>query len=290
MPLIHCPECGTRAAGANAFWGYEKPYCSLCGWNIPAAIETQRALLQQFRLALYIATGFFALLAFFTRDSTTLIVFLFLLAILLAVNLLTSTKIKTLTRLQQATGLAAASVNDAKEKARLARNTKLEHVRSLPRPRRVRLKIVPRVIAVLFPVSFLFILYFGFQLLASHSQAAGAFPDDGSLLVLGFMLAIWSGICLWILARARRDRRLLQDGEIALATITSQWMEGQRHPAHKVAYTFSDASGQQIESQTTDSSRSLYERMETWVLYDPLNPQKHILAPCAYCEVKGLST
>jgi uncharacterized protein (DUF983 family) len=286
MPLILCPECGTRAAGANSFWGYEKPYCSSCGWNVPAAIESQRALLRQFGIALCIGAAFFVMFSFVTSDSTTLIAFLVLAAVLLAACLLTWKKLKTLTALEQAPAASPASVLAAKENTRRERTATFEHVRSLPRPRPVRLKIVPRVIAVLFPLSLVFSFYFGFQLFAGQPAATGALPDKGLLLLFAFMLATWFGICGWTLLCARRDRGLLADGEVSLATITNQWKEGGRNPVSKVAFTFRDAAGRLVASQATDNSRSLYEQTQTLVFYDPLNSEKHVLAPCAYCRLK----
>jgi len=286
MARVLCPECGTRAAGADAFWGHEKPYCSLCGWNIPAAIDSQRALLRQFQIALYLVGAFFALLAIFARDRSTLIAFLFLSAVLLVACLLTRKKLQTLTRRQTATASSPASVVAAKEKTLRERTAALERVRSMPRPRRVRLKIVPRIISVLFPLSWVFILFFGFQFFGSNGQNTGAFPDNGLLLFAVLVPAAWTALCVWILGRARRDRRLLTDGEVSRATISSQWMAGSRHPVSKIAYSFHDAAGRPVQSEVTDTSRSLYEQMEVWAFYDPLNSARHVLAPCAYCELQ----
>jgi hypothetical protein len=286
MPGILCPACGSRAAGANFFWGWEKPYCSLCGWNIPAAIESQRSQLRQFRGALYIAAVFFVLLAFFKREPSTLIVFLFLLAVLLSICLFTLKKLKTLTALEQSSASSAAALIAAKEKTRLERTAALEQLRALPKPRRVRMRIVPRIISLLFPLSWVFIVFVAYQLLADNGQTGAVFPDNGLLLILLLVPAGWTAICVWTLARARRDRRLLAEGEVTLATIISQWMAGSRHPLSKVAYEFKDSAGHIVQSEVTDSSRSLYEQMQTWIFYDPLNSEKQVLEPNAYCQLQ----
>jgi hypothetical protein len=53
------------------------------------------------------------------------------------------------------------------------------HCLLLWQPRRVRLKLVARVITFAFPISWIFIVYFGYQIVRDELAVSGLFGDLG---------------------------------------------------------------------------------------------------------------
>ncbi len=85
---------------------------------------------------------------------------------------------------------------------------------------------------------------------------------------------------------ARRDRRLLSDGEFAEAIVTSQELTGGKHRSSTIRYEFKDAAGLRVEGEGTDDSRKLYEDMEVAVFYNPALPSENVALACASCELE----
>ena len=110
--------------------------------------------------------------------------------------------------------------------------------------------------------------------------------DLGSLLLFAL---IWSVIGITTIRSARRDRKLLAEGEIAIAIVTHQALSGGRHQQSKIRYEFKDAAGRLVKGGGTDESWKLYEDMEVPVFYDPENPEKNVTLCAATCELEPTS-
>jgi hypothetical protein len=73
-----------------------------------------------------------------------------------------------------------------------------------------------------------------------------------------------------------RDRRLLAHGDIAIAVITSQNMEGGKSKNSYIRYEFKDMAGRMWTGKGNDASRELYEDMQTPVFYNHERPSENV--------------
>ena len=71
-----------------------------------------------------------------------------------------------------------------------------------------------------------------------------------------------------------RDRKLLANGDIAIAVIVGQETIGGKSKASKIEYEFKDLAGRTYTGKSKDETRELYEDMQTLVFYDRDNPAK----------------
>jgi hypothetical protein len=233
-------------------------------------------------LGLLVLAVLFGFDAYFTKDEFELVPFgLFLILI----GIIATASWKQLRRLDAAnpTTTTSASETSASERVKQVRETAYQHMRALPKPRQVRLKAVPRVIYIAFPLSWILITYFGFKIFRNGLAPSSLLPDLAPLLII---LGVWWALSIIIMRRARKDRRLLEEGDFAIATVTHQELTGGRHPRSRITYDFKDTGGVEVHCETTDNSRMLYEEMETPVFYDPANPAKNVPLVCASCELR----
>jgi hypothetical protein len=156
----------------------------------------------------------------------------------------------------------------------------------LSKPRKVRLKLVPRIISIAFPISWIVIAFFGYQIVRDQLAASRPFTPSNNLGALLLFALIWSVIGITRIRGARKDRELLAEGNLALAIVTRQEMVGGKHRRSKIRYEFRDAAGQQIAGEGTDESRELYEDMEVPVFYDSENPNRNVALPAASYELR----
>ena len=157
-----------------------------------------------------------------------------------------------------------------------------DQLRALPKPRRVRFKTLPKVLSIAFPIFIALALYFGF---AYVRDGLLAYTSISGLWVPLFIAAIWSAIAVQSLRRARRDLKLLAEGDLAVATVTAQWMTGGKGSRSRISFQFRDASGRLILGEADDSSRALFEEMEIIVFYEPFNPENCVPQKLAACEL-----
>lgn len=282
MATVLCPRCGMQAGGGKGFWGWSKPFCTSCGWNVALAKEEKRSELKQLPVSLLLFVAFFGAIAYFSKREFSLFLMLFLLVVM-AISAVGSWK---KLRLLDASHLATASLSAAKaveERANREREATYQRLQALPKPRPVRLKPVPRIISIAFPVSWILIAYFGFLIVRNGLVSPSMFADLVPLLIVG---GIWSVIAVVVIRRARKDRRLLAEGNLAMATITSQCLTGGKHQRSKVEYEFKDAAGLRVHGEATDESFTLYEEMETPIFYNPANPTENVPLVSASCELK----
>lgn len=161
--------------GGSGFWGTSKPYCSFCGWNLQLAKEIERESLRQFPRNLLLFAGFFAFVGYLSKSGFAFFPFLFLSVFVVGRAIVSWRKLKLL----EVSHPAVAYANTlplamaAKENIKTTPvNTHL-YLSALSKPRMVRFKPVARVITIAFPISWIFILYFGYQIVRDEISVSG---------------------------------------------------------------------------------------------------------------------
>jgi hypothetical protein len=160
-----------------------------------------------------------------------------------------------------------------------------QYLWALTMPRRVRLKPVLRAFIIAFPVSWIVIAYFGYLVARSQVRASSPLITFGDLALFLFFALIWSAIGITTIRSARKDRKLLAEGNIAMATVTRQELSHGRHRTSQIQYEFRDVTGRRVYGDGTDESRELYEDMEVPVFYDPDVPSRNVALCAATCEL-----
>jgi hypothetical protein len=274
--------------GGSGFWGTSKPYCSFCGWNLQLAIEIERASLRQFPRNLLLFAGFFAFVGYLSKSGFAFFPFLFLSVFVVGGAIVSWRKLKLL----EVSHPAAAYANTfplvmaAKENIKKTPvNTHL-YLPALSKPRMVRFKPVARVITIAFPISWIFILYFGYQIVRDEIAVSGPLAtlrDLGPLLLFALILSV---IGITTIRSARRDRKLLAEGDLATAVVIHQETWRGKHRHSQIRYEFRDSSGRLAQGKGTDESWGLYEDMEAPIFYDPTNPSENVALCAATCELR----
>jgi hypothetical protein len=178
------------------------------------------------------------------------------------------------------------------EAAEQQKSGRYEFLLGAPRPRRVRIKAVTRIILGALPLASMILIYAGMQTMhVSHQIGAHLSPLDPvvfEFFVPTILIAI-SSVTFWIV---RRDKALLRDGELALGIVTHQKLvevrggRGGRRKQSRVRYRFKDASGQLFQGTGTDYSGRLRVDMTVPVFYKPENPEKNVSICTAMCELR----
>jgi hypothetical protein len=272
MSDVLCPKCGNEAIGGSGFWGMSKPYCSFCGWNLERAKEFERKSLKQMPWSLLLFAAFFAVVGFLSKSEFALFPFLFLSVFVVGHAIVSWRKL----RLLESSHPTDAYTGGARTSPGRSQTVYLQN---LQKPRRVRLKQLPRVISIAFPLSTILVAILVYEMARLSSKLENLAP------LLIFTL-IWSVIGIMTIRTARRDRRLLSEGEFAEAVVTSQELTGGKHRRSTIRYQFRSTAGLLVEGQGTDDSRSIYEDMQIAVFYDSAHPSENVALPCASCELE----
>jgi hypothetical protein len=169
--------------------------------------------------------------------------------------------------------------------ARNARRYEAERsfLQTAPKPRAVQFKASAQIFSIAFPASWIIFGYWAYQITRAPLTVK-TFSDNVAPFL--FFAVIWSFICIGTISEAHKDRHLLANGDVAVATITSQELVGGRQKRSEITYNFRDRSGRIHFGKATDDSRTLYEEMQTPVFYDPQKTQKNVLLVTASCELK----
>jgi hypothetical protein len=287
MKKLRCPKCGTEVIGGSGFWGTSKPYCSFCGWNLQMAKEEERRSLKQLPWALVLFVSFFTFVGYLSKSGFALFPFLFLSVFLVGGAIASWRKL----RLLEASHSPAIQTNTTPLVIATKENLQQAHINSyqclwaLTKPRRVRLKPVARVITIAFPVSWIFMVYFGFQIVRDEIAVSSPLATLRNLGPLLLFALLWSVIGITTIRRARRDRKLLAEGDLAIAIVTHQELSGGKHRTSQIQYEFKDAAGRSVYGDGADESRERYEDMEVLVFYDPEVPRRNVAICTATCEL-----
>jgi hypothetical protein len=278
-----------EAICGSGFWGRSKPFCSACGWNVETATEMQRQSFKLYLWGLAICAGFLIFIGFSVKDEIEdiAIPFCFLLLVLGG----TFFSWRKLKRLESLNSLVASaypppsliSTTNGRNLRKVSAD-KYQQWLNLSKPRRVRFKFVPGFILIAFPVAMILVVIFGAQFGPDAIRGSRAFRDVLPLLI--FVLVI-SALAISTIRNSLRDRKLMTEGNLAIATVTSQGSTGGRHPKSKIRYKFMDAAGQMIEGEGTDNSWEIYEDMEMLVFYKPEDPKINVPICGASCELKA---
>lgn len=278
------PKSGSAAKGGPSFWGYSKPYCLSCRWNLQFAKEIERASLKQLPWSLLLLGVFFAAFAYLSKTEFALFPFAFLSVFAVARAIASWKKLKIFEAQYPTTAYATplSSVSAVETKTRTERAAVFEHSRNLAAPRQVRFKLVPRILSIAFPISMIAGIY-----LASLFVRTGI-AISGDLFVLLGAAVVWSAIAITSIRRAIRDRKLLAEGNLAIGVITRQYLTGGKHRRSEIEYKFKDAAGCTYVRSATDNARTLYEEMEIPLFYNPANPEISVPLATALCKLKNI--
>ncbi|MBZ5526402.1 MAG: hypothetical protein LAN71_00670 [Acidobacteriia bacterium] len=276
-----------EAISGSGFWSTPKPYCSFCGWNLNLARGIERKSLKQLPWGFLFITSFYAALRYVFKIEFPFFFVLIACVFLIFGAIVSWRRLKLLktSHPEEAYTNVLPSVKAAQDKAKQARRDPYQHLQILLKPRQVRLKSVPRAIAFAFPISWIFIVYFGYLIVRDQIAASGALSTSGNLAAFLWFTFIWALIAIPTIRSARRDRRLLAEGDLAMATITHQELTSGKHRRSEIHFQFRDAAGKLALGEGTDDSRLLYEDMEIPVFYNPDNPLENVALATASCEL-----
>jgi ribosomal protein L37E len=276
MSGIQCPRCGRQASGGGRFWKYGKPYCSWCGWNADR-VKTVRDRNQILATVCFAGFGLFLGVLGASVNSANpqrriFIAFGFMVLLLVLIARFRSKSEKSSQTKYAATapvapGAFAMSGN--------ASSIPYERLLMLRRPRTLRLKAASRIFAV---ALLLFCVSAGYGIFLTVEKGGGKadFTALPNLVPFAMIGLIWALIAITMFRSMLRDRSLLSEGEIAVATVTAQSYAGGESRNSRITYEFKDAAGRTFSGKCTDRTRKIFEEMQTPVFYDPTNPTKNI--------------
>jgi hypothetical protein len=274
-----CPKCGAPACRADRFWGYGKPFCSACGWNADLARTIERRNLNQFPL-LFSFVGLI-LSAIGASSAAYPKAFVSIMVATVAYTWFRSRRrLKAIENAQSDAAhrhaLPSAVTQTHAREADTARNRIIcDRIRALGKPRRTKLNTSSRFVCGVIVAMVLVALFALANMVDptySKPDTANAFMNSSSLLVFGLIVSAVGGVAIRAILR---DRRLLQNGDAAVAVITSQ-MESGRDQDSYVSYEFEDAAGMVVTDDCKDSTRRLCKDMRMVVLYDPEDSNKSV--------------
>jgi hypothetical protein len=282
MTPIQCPRCGGEAAGSRGVWSSNKPYCSACGWNVDRANalggKNQKVLAVYFvGIAVVLClVGIFAASSAAGKPNPhfgSFVAFAFVLAILARISWKRANSQKS----AQPPGamLAPATSSNGFQVAASVVPASYERLQMLSRPRAIRMKTSMRFFA-LANVIILGSTGYAVFMATQRGGAKASFNLFPNLMTFGLFALIWSVITVTMFRSIVRDRSLLSDGEIAIATVVSQSWAGGENRESRIVYEFKDAGGRTFSGKCADRTRKLFEEMKTPVFYEPTNPAKNI--------------
>jgi hypothetical protein len=286
-----CPLCH----GATRFAG-NKPYCPNCGWNRSAALADVRSSLLALPIGIFLMAGFvFFMIRFLHfRNPYQFAIFTVFPAFGILINYFVSRR--SLARLQTvpepmmraatlpANSFAPSAAAAANSSAVVAPSAQQQALLRTSRPREIRMSTRGRgslSIALLGVLGFAAI--FGTHLytiwMRKHSFAVFTTGDWVVAAIVAFLLLL--PYTMW---RSQvRECDLLENGEVALATVLKQW-KGDKGTS-SVEYEFKDYQGGTQKGLSFDTTQTLLEGMPVAVFYDRDNPQRQIAACATYHEV-----
>ena len=147
-------------------------------------------------------------------------------------------------------------------------DSSFDHLLVSRRPRPLKMKPTAYVLAVsliLALVGFSAPVFFLIRTSQWNPHAANGLPNLLSFGLLGLILLIALFASTRLLVR---DRRLLSEGEVAIAVVNAQSFTGGENKSSKITYEFKDIAGRTCTGSGTDQTRTLFEDMRTPVFYD----------------------
>jgi hypothetical protein len=286
-----CPLCH----GATRFAG-NKPYCPNCGWNRDAAIVNVRSGLVSTPVGIFMMGGFVFFMVHFWhfRNPYQIAIFTVFPAIGILINYFVSRR--SLARLQSlpAPAMRAATVPNnsfapsasvtGKSSAAIEPSAQQQALLRTSRPREIRMAMRGRVSLSLALAAVLgFAAIFGLHLYTvwARKLSLAVFTPGDWLIAAIVALLLLLPFTMW---RAQvRECDLLENGEVALATVVRQW-RGDKSTS-SIEYEFKDFQGATHKGLGFDYTQKLFEGMRVAVFYDRDNPKRQIPACATYHEV-----
>ncbi len=286
-----CPLCH----GATRFAG-NKPYCPSCGWNRDAALADVRGTLVILPFGIFLMGGFVFFLIHFWhfRNPYQIAIFTVFPAIGILINYIVSRRSLATLQSLPAPMMRSATVpyNSFASSAAVAANSSAvvepsaqqQALLRTSRPREIRMFTRGRVsLSVAFVAVVGFAAIFGLHLYtiwARKFSFAVFKPGDWVIAaIVALLLLLPYG--MW---RSQvRECDLLENGEVALATVVRQW-RGDKGSS-SVEYEFKDFQGETRRGMGFDYTEKLFEGMPVAVFYDRDNPKRQIAACSTLHEV-----
>jgi hypothetical protein len=287
-----CPLChGATRIGGN------KPYCPNCGWNRDAALADIRGTLVMLPFGIFLMGGFvFFMVRFWHfRNPYQIAIFTVFPAIAILINYVVSRR--SLVRLQTlpapVTRAASVPYNSLASAAAVAEKSSGAVVDPSPhqiallrtsRPREIRMSTRGRFslsVALLGVLGFATIFGLPLYTIWARKLSVAAFTPGDWVIVAIVALLLFLPYTMW---RSQvRECDLLENGEVALATVVRQW-KGDKGSS-SVEYEFKDFQGETRKGMGFDYTEKLFEGMPVAVFYDRDNPQRQIPSCATYHEV-----
>jgi hypothetical protein len=286
-----CPLCH----GATRFAG-DKPYCPQCGWNRDAAIVNVRSSIVSTPVGIFLMGAFVFFLIHFGhfRNPYQIAIFTVFPASGILINYFVSRR--SLARLQplSAPMLRAASVptnsfapsadGGAKSSAAIEPSVQQQALLRTSRPREIRMSTRGRVSLSLALVAVLaFAAMFGLHLYTvwARKLSFAVFTPGDWVMAAIVALLLFLPFTMW--RSQTRECDLLENGEVALATVVRQW-RGEKSSS-SIEYQFKDYQGATRTAVGFDYTNKLFEAMPVAVFYDRDNPQRQIASCATFHEV-----
>lgn len=289
MTYITCPLCGSPIK-QRGFFGQGKPFCVQCGWNLERA---ESSLREKSRVPLFIFLAFAILavgLVWVTSNAHGGIQPVPSLAILAVFALAGGLPLWGYYSAKRAISLAKAALSLQGAQTQPIPDAFLQGIQSLPRPRRVRFRLPEAGLAVivLAPVILSGILFFATARvgpLAGHGDATPV-PYEIFLAPIVFVVLVVGIVIIPALLKAKRNRPLFQDGEVAAARVLAQRTVAQGKASYsQIDYEFRASDGQTIRNSERDLSRKVFEDMLIPVFYDPREPSRCAALCASYSKL-----
>lgn len=276
MGVVYCPRCQGVAASAAG-----QAYCPRCGWNRHVAALQIRSLqrLLPFLLLPVVAYG---LLLVAREGDWEPFLYVFLIGVALCALGVWSLG-RSLERLEKMQPLDPERL----KKARLADPEQEEEARSramleVGRPRPVRLISAGRfyfgvLTAIALAVEVMLLRY----LVGVYSEAGSVLEFTAWDWIASAGVVTLFAILIAMALRLRRQKQLLESGEVALGRVTSQWkMRGNSWIQYEV-----NLGGATMKKNSLDASHRLYAGMRVPIFYDAENLSRQVPCCAAYYEV-----
>lgn len=287
-----CPLCH----GATRFAG-NKPYCPSCGWNRDVALADVRGTLVILPFGIFLMGGFVFFMIHFWhfRNPYQIAIFTVFPAIGILINYIVSRRsLATLQSLPAPTMRAAtvpynsfassAAIAEKSSGAAIEPSAQQQALLRTSRPREIRMSTRGRFsLSVAFVGVMGFAAIFGVHLYTiwQRKLSVAAFTPGDWVIAAIVALMLLLPYAMW---RSQvRECDLLENGELALATVVRQW-RGDKGSS-SVEYEFKDFQGETRKGMGFDYTEKLFEGMPVAVFYDRDDPKRQIAACSTLHEV-----
>ena len=286
-----CPLCH----GATRFAG-NKPYCPNCGWNRDAAIVSVRsaAAAAPIGVLMMAAFAFFLIRFLHFRNPFQIAIFIVFPAVGMLINYFASRRTRARlaafsTPMMRATTVPTNSFTPSapvagKSSPVIEPSAQQQALLRTSPPREIRMSTRGRVslsVALLGVLGFAAIFGLHLYTVWARKHSFAVFTPGDWLITAIVVLLLLLPYTMW---RSQvRECDLLENGEVALATVVRQWKADKG--SSSIQYEFKDFQGETRSGAGFDYTAKLFEGMPVAVFYDRDNPQRQIPACATYHEV-----